>query len=179
MIGHLGSKVTLLVDGRLPAGEEERAWEHVHACHGCRGAVEREGWVKTQLAQWSMAPEPSAASLKDALLAPSFAINAPAPRTHGALTPVASGWTQSAVATAPVVAQRRHMVAISGSALGVAVMGVMALGAAPAANAPLPDRRATVTSIVPPASESRISTVTPQSSTVPVRLRTAREKMAQ
>lgn len=178
MIGHLGTKVTLLVDGRLPIAEEERAWEHVHTCHGCRDAVEREGWVKTQLAQWSLAPEPSAGALKDALLAPTFAVSTPAAAPHASLTP-GGPWAQPAGAAVVNVGQRRHMVALSGSALGVAVLGVMALGAAPAANAPLPDRRATVTSIVPPASESRLSPVNTQSSTVPVRLRTAREKMAQ
>lgn len=177
MIGHLGAKVTLLVDGRLSVAEEERAWEHVHTCHGCRDAVEREGWVKTQLAQWSLAPEPSAGALKDALLAPSFAISTSASSPRVALT-TGGAWPSPAAAVAPV-GQRRHVVALSGSALGVAVMGVMALGAAPAANAPLPDRRATVSSIVPPASENRVSPVNTQSSTVPVRLRTAREKMAQ
>lgn len=178
MIGHLGSKVTLLVDGRLPLAEEERAWEHVHTCHGCRDAVEREGWVKTQLAQWSMTPEPSAGSLKDALLAPSFAVGSAGPKPHTTLTHAGS-WEAAAGPAAPAGSQRRHVVALSGSALGVAVLGVMALGAAPAANAPLPDRRTAVTSIVPPASESRVAPVNTQTSTVPVRLRTAREKMAQ
>ncbi len=49
-MGHLGSRVSALLDGQLPAAEAERAWAHVHACHACRDQVEREGWVKTQLA---------------------------------------------------------------------------------------------------------------------------------
>ena len=48
-MSHLGSRVSALVDGRLPLAEEERLWEHVHTCHPCRDLVEREGWVKTRL----------------------------------------------------------------------------------------------------------------------------------
>ncbi len=54
MIGHLGSRVSDLLDGRLSAEEEERAWDHVHLCHQCRDQVEREGWVKTRLAGLSL-----------------------------------------------------------------------------------------------------------------------------
>ena len=50
MIGHLGSRVSALLDGQLPPDETERAWAHVHTCHFCRDQVEREGWVKTRLA---------------------------------------------------------------------------------------------------------------------------------
>ena len=50
MIGHLGPRVSALLDGQLSPAEAERAWAHVHACHACRDAVEREGWVKTRLA---------------------------------------------------------------------------------------------------------------------------------
>ena len=48
--GHLGTRVSALLDGQLSAEDEERAWDHVHACHLCRDLVEREGWVKTRLA---------------------------------------------------------------------------------------------------------------------------------
>ncbi len=47
--GHIGSKVSALVDGQLPASEEERAWSHVLTCPGCRRLVEHEGWTKRQL----------------------------------------------------------------------------------------------------------------------------------
>ena len=50
MIGHLGSRVSALLDGQMSPAETERAWEHVHSCHACRDLVEREGWVKTRLA---------------------------------------------------------------------------------------------------------------------------------
>lgn len=50
MIGHVGSRVGALVDGQLPLQEAERLWGHVHGCARCRARVEREGWVKMQLA---------------------------------------------------------------------------------------------------------------------------------
>ena len=46
-------RVSALLDGQLSPAEAERAWAHVHACHACRDLVEREGWVKTQLAALS------------------------------------------------------------------------------------------------------------------------------
>ena len=50
VIAHLGPRVSALLDGQMSPADEERAWEHVHSCHQCRDAVEREGWVKTRLA---------------------------------------------------------------------------------------------------------------------------------
>ena len=47
--GHLGDRVSALVDGQLSAPEQERAWAHVMSCPGCRRLVEREGWLKTRL----------------------------------------------------------------------------------------------------------------------------------
>lgn len=49
--GHLGSTVSALVDGQLDPETTERAWEHVLSCAPCRRLVEREGWVKRQLAE--------------------------------------------------------------------------------------------------------------------------------
>ena len=51
--GHLGSLVSALVDGQLSPEATERAWSHVLGCTSCRRLVEREGWVKRQLAQMS------------------------------------------------------------------------------------------------------------------------------
>lgn len=51
--GHLGSAVSALVDGALDDAATERAWAHVLGCAPCRQAVEREGWVKRQLATMS------------------------------------------------------------------------------------------------------------------------------
>jgi hypothetical protein len=57
--GHLGSAVSPLIDGQLDAEAEDRAWTHVLQCPPCRRLVEREGWVKRQLAQMN-GNEPSA-----------------------------------------------------------------------------------------------------------------------
>lgn len=170
MIGHLGTRVSALLDGRLPPEEEERAWEHVHACHPCRDLVEREGWVKTRLAclNYDSATAPSA--LKHALL-----MGAPAgvsPMHDHVSHPVGHGRT-------------RHLAALGGGALGAAVVGMLALGAGPA-NAPQPDRRAPVTSLVTPTPTATPTTlrqglggrVAPVVGGAPVRLGVVREKMS-
>ena len=127
-VGHLGPRVSALLDGQLSAEETERAWAHVHGCHACRDLVEREGWVKTRLAGFAVAApaEPGVSDrLRGSLL--------------GAL-PASSG-------TALAAAEREHrrrqltLVALGGGALGAAVMGVVALGVAPG-NGPALDRRA-------------------------------------
>jgi len=61
MIGHVGTRVSALVDGQLPAAEAERLWAHVHLCPACRAEVEREGWVKTRLAGFALTAEQPAA----------------------------------------------------------------------------------------------------------------------
>lgn len=170
MIGHLGPRVTALLDGRLPSADEERAWEHVHVCHPCRDAVEREGWVKTQLAQLSHDRSASSQSLRESLLSPSFLAGAPMGLPVGGAVP------------SPPVVRTRHLVALGGSALGMAVVGVIALGAAPA-NAPQMDRRGPVTSIVPPSAsaDTRPVPVAPSatpSTTTSARLNVVREKIA-
>lgn len=48
--GHLGVTASALLDGQLDPASAERAWAHVHGCPTCCSHVEREGWVKTQLA---------------------------------------------------------------------------------------------------------------------------------
>lgn len=48
--GHIGSNASALVDGQLSPADEERAWQHVLGCPGCRRLVEREGWTKQRLA---------------------------------------------------------------------------------------------------------------------------------
>jgi hypothetical protein len=135
--GHLGNKVSDLLDGQLPPDEEDRAWEHVHSCHYCRDLVEREGWVKTRLAGLSLAGTPASDRLKDALMG-----------SQAGLTP---GDALLAMSAKP---RRGSLVAIGGGAAGAAVLGVLALGAAPA-NAPAIDRRGPVVNLPGP------STVTP------------------
>jgi hypothetical protein len=124
-VGHLGPRVSALLDGQLSAEETERAWAHVHTCHTCRDQVEREGWVKTRLAGLSFGATSTPDSLKGSLL--------------GALPTTPSG--------SFLVEDREHrrrqigLVALGGGAVGAAVMGVLALGVAPA-DGPVNDRRA-------------------------------------
>ena len=124
-MGHLGPRVSALLDGQLSPAETERAWAHVHVCHQCRDAVEREGWVKTRLAGLATGSTTAPEWLKGSLRggAPLPAMPQPLSDPHP---------------------RRIAMVALGGSAAGVAVLGVLALGLGPS-DAPNPDRRAPVT----------------------------------
>jgi anti-sigma factor RsiW len=121
-MGHLGTRVSALLDGQLSPADEERAWEHVHSCHHCRDAVEREGWVKTRLASMQLAGTAAPSHLKGSLLVRGI-VDWPDLPDHPALSEVG--------------ARKRHlgMSGIGSGAVGAAVMGVLALGASPA-NAP-------------------------------------------
>ncbi len=136
MGGHLGDRVSALLDGQMTLAEEERAWSHVHDCHQCRDLVEREGWVKTRLAGLSFDTAAAPTSLKGSLIS-SLA--------HG--VPPGDVFLSSAPDPRP---RRVTLVALGGGAAGAAVMGVLALGAAPA-DAPSVERRAPSTSISTPA----------------------------
>ena len=125
MIGHLGSRVSALLDGQLTPEETDRAWEHVHACHTCRDQVEREGWVKTRLTglSFDVAAPCTPDSLKGSLLGAAAFAGTPG---------------DAYLAAGP---DRRRttigLAAIGGSAVGAAVMGVLVLGVGPA-SAPAP-----------------------------------------
>ncbi|MEJ7832361.1 MAG: hypothetical protein WKF79_05560 [Nocardioides sp.] len=136
MIGHLGTRVSALLDGQMSSDESERAWEHVHTCHLCRDLVEREGWVKTRLAGLSFDNDCAPDRLKGSLMG---------------MPPGDLYLTLAQLGRAPASRVRRNVgvVAIGGGAVGAAVMGVLALGAAPA-DAPSIDRRTPVTQIVTP-----------------------------
>jgi len=143
-MAHLGTRISALLDGQLPPEESERAWEHVHTCHFCRDAVEREGWVKTRLAGLSY----DAGRAPDGL--------------KGSLLGMPPGEALLAFAGAPPDHRMRRnlgLAAIGGGAVGAAVMGVLALGAAPA-DAPTIERR-------PPA--THLVTQTPAPGTSPLR----------
>jgi hypothetical protein len=133
--GHLGDRVSALLDGQMSAVEEERAWVHVHDCHQCRDLVEREGWVKTRLAGLSFETATAPSSLKGSLLSS---------LSNG--VPPGDVYLASARDPRP---RRITLVALGGGAAGAAVMGVLALGAAPA-DAPTPERRAPATSVSTP-----------------------------
>ena len=144
MIGHLGSRVSALLDGQLPADEAERAWAHVHACHACRDLVEREGWVKTRLAGLTFDDSAVPDSLKGSLL------GSPRLPAGAAFAPT----TYDARPRRPL-----GLVAIGGGAVGAAVMGVLALGVAPA-DVPN-DRRPPTTSLVRQTDAPRVGTPAP------------------
>ena len=124
VIGHLGPRISALLDGQLSAVDEERAWDHVHSCHHCRDQVEREGWVKTRLAAMSFGTSRAPAHLKGSLLVSGWAAGGSA------------GVDELHELSEPRGGHRGlGMTALSGSAVGAAMLGVLALGAAPA-NAP-------------------------------------------
>jgi hypothetical protein len=126
--GHLGDRVSALLDGQLAPAESERAWQHVHGCHVCRDAVEREGWVKTRLAGLTWSPEAAPAHLKGSLL---------------------GATSTGAMAITFEDHQRRFgLIAIGGSAVGAAVLAVLAVGVGPA-DGPSVDRTP-VTNLVGP-----------------------------
>lgn len=173
-MSHLGSRVSALLDGRLSPAEEERCWDHVHQCHPCRDLVEREGWVKTRLATWSFGAGAAPDDLKSSLLAPAAR---PWEATYGA---------------AHARARSRSVLVLGGlaGAVGATVVGVLALGAAPA-SAPAVDRRAPLTDLSRPATVSWLDApamrlgghVGPghpgRTDTLPVRGDRRREKMAE
>ena len=143
VMGHLGTRVSALLDGRMPPADEERWWEHVHQCHPCRDLVEREGWVKTRLAGLSRGDASAPDRLKHSLLAaPPLGprpgeelLGHPRARSGGLLGSIPGGVVGGVVGGV-----------LGSGAVGVAVVGVLALGAGPA-NAPQNERRGPITSI--------------------------------
>lgn len=125
MIGHLGPRVSALLDGQLSPAETERAWAHVHGCHACRDAVEREGWVKTRLAGLAAADPAAPDRLKGSLLGG---------------TPLPSGRLD------PGPQRRVGLVVLGGSAAGAAVLGLLAFGLG-AGDVPDPGRRPPVSDV--------------------------------
>jgi len=108
--GHLGNRVSALLDGQLDAASSEKAWEHLAGCRSCQEEVERESWIKRRVAGLSYDAFTAAPSaLKGELL--------------GAPTCVL-----------PLREQRRMvgLALVGGGALGAAVMGFVAFAPAPA-----------------------------------------------
>lgn len=140
--GHLGPRVSALLDGQLAAEDEERAWDHVHACHQCRDQVEREGWVKTRLAglTWG-APAEVPSRLRGSLMG--------APDLTPGEAYLVAGQRDPRLRRAGLVALG------SGAAAGAAVVGVLVLGSAPA-DIPSPDRRSPSTSVNSPGAPATV-----------------------
>ena len=59
LTGHVGAKVSALVDGQLSEAESERVWSHVMVCPPCRRLVEQEGWTKSRVRCAGQAPDAS------------------------------------------------------------------------------------------------------------------------
>jgi hypothetical protein len=122
LAGHLGSSVSALVDGQLDAASTERAWAHVLRCPSCRRLVEREGWVKRQLAQMS-GNEPSAR-----LLGSLFEVAPPAGPSWEGL----QAWGDVDALERKGRGRRRAGIALVGAgSVSAAVFGIATLGGAP------------------------------------------------
>lgn len=137
MIGHLGARVTALLDGRLDPAEEERVWQHVLSCAHCRDQVEREGWVKTRLTTLGLtgtddAPPGLRESLRQVLHdGPAWApVDGPHPGRSPGRNP----------------GRGLGLVAVGGATLGAAILGVLAVATTPA-EAPVQDRRLPATDL--------------------------------
>ncbi|MQW75735.1 hypothetical protein GHK92_07610 [Nocardioides sp. dk4132] len=146
MIGHLGTRVSALLDGQLPEAEAERAWAHVHQCHSCRDLVEREGWVKTRLAGLAMGQAHAPDGLKGSLR------GACAGMHPDARLGVPPGDAYLALATAASRRPRRGTVAaVGGGAVGAAVLGVLVLGSSQSSAPPVdrPPAPASVNHVTP------------------------------
>ncbi len=120
MTGHLGRRVSALLDGQLAAEEEERCWRHVHACHACRDLVEREGWVKARLSGLGDDAADLSGALRLSLRDPG-ARDAPPP-ARGAGAPAGP---------AVRVRARPAVLALGGAGAGAVALGVVLLGVAP------------------------------------------------
>jgi anti-sigma factor RsiW len=138
MIGHLGARVSALLDGQLPPAEAEEAWRHVYGCNACRDLVEREGWIKSRLAGLADGGGcglPASHALKGSLLNLTPGESYLVPRRERMSHRTAFG-----------------VAVFGGGAVGAAVLGIVALVVAPSTG--IGDQR-------PPASQ--IGHVTPSS----------------
>ncbi|WP_134765258.1 hypothetical protein [Nocardioides sp. 1609] len=167
MSAHLGRRVSDLLDGQLSATETEAAWSHVHTCHQCRDDVEREGWVKTRLSTLALDVDDSRCApdrLKGALLGmpPGDCYLRPSgPGMFAHHDGLSNG--DHTGAHRPRARRTAGMAALGGGAVGAAVLGVLALGTAPA-DAPSFDRR------YQPVPASPVSSPNPSPARLPVRL---------
>jgi anti-sigma factor RsiW len=155
VIGHLGARVSALLDGQLSPDDAEEAWAHVYACHACRDLVEREGWIKSQLACWAGGGTTMSDEVSDTLKG---SLRDLTPGERYALDPRAS-----AALPARGHAGRRAVAVVGSGAAGAAMLGVLALGWAPASTQPS-DRRPPATGVTAP---SPVGSVGPASTRRP------------
>jgi len=152
VIGHLGARVSALLDGQLPPDEAEAAWNHVYACHACRDLVEREGWVKTRLAGLSGETSYVPDGLRGSLLS----------------LPPGDRFLLDARSAAERRSGRRNIgvAVLGGGAVGAAMMGVLVLGLAPGSN-PGADRRPPASRVDTPVSTPLAGSATPAPTPAP------------
>lgn len=132
--GHVGNRVSALVDGQLAEAEAERVWAHVLVCPPCRRAAEQVGWTKTRV--WSASHAPDAApEVPNSLLGALYAVEARAELRAEIVAEVRAEFQaelRAEVGRIERSARRRATVAIVGvSSMSVAMMGVMAVTASP------------------------------------------------
>lgn len=128
MIGHVGTKVSALIDGQLSQAESERLWTHVHGCDLCRDHVEREGWVKTRLAGLNVGAPIAPNYLRSVLCRPSDVSDQPELQRS-----LLDGGRRTAT-----------VAVVGAGSMGVAMLGILAL-AVPSQTPPV-ERRGPATS---------------------------------
>ncbi len=122
--GHLGSRVSDLIDGRLPAREADRAWDHVLGCGACRDLVEHERWVKDRLS-FGLGVQPPAglcSSLADLPLVDLPLVDG------GRHDRVAEAWSAVGVLESRHRTRRTGWAVVGAGSLSLAVVGVLTLG---------------------------------------------------
>ena len=126
--GHLGTAASALVDGQLDPAAAERAWSHVHCCAACRRLVEREGWIKTQLATMAGDEPP------ERLIGSLYGLGGPAADRPGAASRVdeeAAAWAAVDDLERRSRGRRRTGIALAGAgSVSVAVFGIASLSGA-------------------------------------------------
>lgn len=132
--GHVGNRVSALVDGQLPEAEAERVWSHVVVCPPCRRLVEQEGWTKTRVRSVGQAPD-ACSGVPLGLLGSLYEVEARAELRAEILAEVRAEFAEelrAEVGRVERAARRRATVAIVGvSSMSVAVVGLMAVTASP------------------------------------------------
>lgn len=121
--GHLGTAVSALLDGQLDPPSAERAWNHVHGCGLCRRQVEREGWVKTQLAGMAGTTSPP-----DQLVGSLYRLSADRPATGAGHPDGVAAWAAVEEIERRGRGRRRAGIALVGAgSVSAAVLGFATL----------------------------------------------------